>query len=210
MRERRSESWTPRTSMSGTGSWWSPMVSLTPASVEECALSKSRPQIVSPRLNWTVLGVVLCVALFIGSRGPSGPPTEAQRVHRIASVMRCPTCRGLSVAQSDSIAAEQIRDEVRRRVEAGESDTQIKQYLASRFPGMLLKPRNPLVWLVPGVIVVLATASLIFVLVRVHLRATPAVSDADRRLVDRALQRPRAGDSGEPADTARAPYEEAP
>jgi cytochrome c-type biogenesis protein CcmH len=87
----------------------------------------------SRRASWALLALVLVAALAIGSRGESGPPTEDQRVQRIASVVRCPTCRGLSAAQSDAPSAEAIRDEVRRRVQEGETDAQIKGYLISRY-----------------------------------------------------------------------------
>ena len=52
----------------------------------------------SRRVVWAVMGVVLVGALFFGSRGRPGPATEDQRVHRIAAVIRCPTCENLSAA----------------------------------------------------------------------------------------------------------------
>jgi cytochrome c-type biogenesis protein CcmH len=105
---------------------------------------------VNRRLVWGLLGLVLAGALFIGSQGRSGPPTEDQRVQRISSVVRCPTCRGLSAAQSDAPPAEAIRDEVRRRVQEGETDTQIKEYMVSRYgQNTLLYPRSALVRILP-------------------------------------------------------------
>ena len=57
---------------------------------------------VNRRLVWAAMALVLVVALAAGSRGRAGPPTEDQRVQRIAAVIRCPTCQGLSAAQSDA------------------------------------------------------------------------------------------------------------
>ena len=56
-------------------------------------------------LPWVVLAVVLVVALIIGSGARSGSETVSQRVDRIARDVRCPSCLGLSVAESDALSA---------------------------------------------------------------------------------------------------------
>jgi cytochrome c-type biogenesis protein CcmH len=140
-------------------------------------------------LNWVGLGLVLVVALAIGARGGSGPPTEDQRVRGITSVIRCPTCRGLSAEQSDAPSAESIRDEVRRRVEAGETDAAIKDYLVSRYgEDILLQPRSRLVWGLPIVAVVIAVGALVVVVRRRRVPSAARVSAADEELVERALR----------------------
>ncbi len=148
----------------------------------------------SRRLTWALLGLVLVVALAVGSRGPSGPVTEDQRARRITSIVRCPTCRGLSVAQSDAPSAEAIRDEVRRRVGAGETDAQIKAYLVSRYSeDILLQPKTAgaglVVWALPVVGGAAAVGGLVVVLRRRRLRPGAKVSDDDQALVDAALGR---------------------
>ena len=136
------------------------------------------------------MGLVLVTALAIGSQGRSGPPTEDQRVERITSVIRCPTCRGLSAAQSDAPSAESIRDEVRRRVQEGETDAQIKGYLLSRYgEDILLQPRSRLVWAIPIAAVALAVAGVFVVVRRGRVKPGRRVTDADRALVDQALHR---------------------
>ncbi|HVL05707.1 MAG TPA: cytochrome c-type biogenesis protein CcmH, partial [Acidimicrobiales bacterium] len=118
----------------------------------------------SRRLSWGLLALVLVGALAVGSQGKPGPPTEDQRVERISSVLRCPTCRGLSAAQSDAPSAEAIRDEVRRRVQGGETDAQIKGYLISRYgEDILLQPRNRTVWVLPVLGGVAAVGGLVLV-----------------------------------------------
>lgn len=147
----------------------------------------------SRRLSWALLGLVLVGALMVGSRGQSGPPTPEQRVRRITSVVRCPTCRGLSVAQSDAPAAKAIDDEVRRRVEAGETDGQIKAYLVSRYSeDILLQPKSSgaglVVWGLPVIGAMAAVGGLVFVLRRRRIRPGARISDADQALVDQALR----------------------
>jgi cytochrome c-type biogenesis protein CcmH len=142
------------------------------------------------RLNWGLLALVLVAALAFGARGESGPPTEDQRVERISSVVRCPTCRGLSAAQSDAPSAEAIRDEVRRRVQLGETDAQIKGYLISRYgEDILLQPRSRLVWVVPIVGVVVAVGGLVLVLRRRQVRPGRKASEADEALVAQAMKK---------------------
>ena len=147
----------------------------------------------SRRLTWGLLGLVLVAALAVGARGESGPPTEDQRVRRITSVVRCPTCRGLSAAQSDAPSAESIRDEVRRRVQAGETDAEVKGYLVSRYgEDILLQPKTEgvglVVWALPLIGVTVAVGGLVVVLRRRRVRPGPKVSDADKALVEEAMR----------------------
>lgn len=144
------------------------------------------------RLSWGLLALVLVGALAFGSRGRSGPPTEDQRVERITSVVRCPTCRGLSAAQSDAPSAESIREEVRRRVVDGETDAQIKGYLVSRYgEDILLQPEaegvGVLVWALPLVAGAAAVGGLVFVLGRRRVRPGRKASAEDQVLVEEAL-----------------------
>ena len=148
----------------------------------------------SRRLSWVLLAVVFAGALALGSRSDSGPPTEDQRVERITSVVRCPTCQGLSVAQSDAPAARSIEDEVRRRVQAGESDGQIKDYLVSRFgQDIVILPKAEgvglLVWALPPLGAAAAVTGLVVVLRRRRVQPGRTVSAADEALVQEALRR---------------------
>jgi cytochrome c-type biogenesis protein CcmH len=143
----------------------------------------------SRRLTWGLLAVVLVGALAVGSRSGSGPATEDQRVQRIASVIRCPTCRGLSAAQSDAPSAEAIRDEVRRRVQEGQTDAQIKDYLISRYgEDILLQPRSKLVWALPIVGGAAAVGALALLLRRRRVRPGGPASDDDEALVAQAMR----------------------
>lgn len=150
------------------------------------------------RLAWGLLVLVLTGALAVGSGGRSGPPTEDQRVGRVSSILRCPTCQGLSAAQSVAPAAAAIRDEVRRRVQAGESDGQIKGYMVSRYgQDILLQPKTEgvglVVWALPLIGVSLAVGGLVLVLRKRRIPSGVRVSDADQALVEEALSRGRTG-----------------
>jgi cytochrome c-type biogenesis protein CcmH len=140
------------------------------------------------------MGVVLVSALIVGTRGPSGPPTDAQRAHRIAAQVRCPTCRGLSAADSDAPAARAIRDEVLRRVKQGQHDGEILGYLVSRYDTqILLQPESRgvagLVWALPAAALVAAVGGLVLAFRRWRSQPGTAVSADDRALVEEALGR---------------------
>ena len=116
-------------------------------------------------LPWLALAAVLAVALLVGAGRHGGRATPAQRAHRIAGELRCPTCRSLSAAESDAKAAKAVRDEIGRRVRAGESDSQIRAYFVSRYGrDILLEPEGTgvaaIVWVLPVAAVVCGIAGL--------------------------------------------------
>lgn len=119
-------------------------------------------------LPWGALAVVVVVALGIGAgSGNGGGDSDDARASRLAKQVRCPTCRGLSAAESDAKAAQAVRSEIRARVEAGESDEEIRAYLASRYgDDILLRPEGEglasLVWALPVAGLVCGAAGLAF------------------------------------------------
>jgi cytochrome c-type biogenesis protein CcmH len=145
-------------------------------------------------LPYGLLLVVVGVALFLGTRS-GGPPSPAQRGAHIASEVRCPTCEGLSAAESESPAALAIRKEIRRRVDAGESDDEIRSFLVGRYGGdILLRPGATgvagLVWALPVAALVCALAGLGVAFRRWRVRAglSGGASAEDRLLVEQALR----------------------
>ena len=120
-------------------------------------------------LSWGALALIVIAALVIGTR-PTGERTPAERAQDIAATVACPACSGQSVASSDAPAAQNLRNEIERRVAAGESDDDIRAAIEARFPGSLLNPPRSgtagLVWVIPVVAVVAAGAGLTFAFVR--------------------------------------------
>ena len=113
---------------------------------------------------WLAMVVVLAVALAIGARH-SGSESLDSHVRRIASQVKCPTCQGESAADSNAASSEAIRDEIRTRLQQGQTDGEIKSFLVSRFGrDILLKPPasgvSGLVWALPVVAFVAAGGGL--------------------------------------------------
>ena len=121
---------------------------------------------------WTLLGVVLVVALVVGSGAfSSSPPTGAQRAAAIESVIRCPSCEDLSVAASSAPTAVTVRAAVAQLIAQGQSDQQIKEYLVARYgSAIVLDPPtsgwSALVWVLPGAVAVLGVVGIVVVLAR--------------------------------------------
>lgn len=115
-------------------------------------------------LGWVLLVVVVAGALVAGTRSGEDE-TASERVQSIAKSVRCPTCRGQSVADSDAPAAANVRKDIERRVAAGESDDEVRSALAARFGASILltPPRSGvagLVWVVPVLALAVAAGGL--------------------------------------------------
>jgi len=139
------------------------------------------------------LAVALAVALAIGASRSTGTRTVAQRVQHITGQLRCPVCEGETVADSNALISRDIRADVQRRVEAGQSDRQISDYVVHQYPGTRLDPPTRgvglLVWVLPVLALIAAASGLAFAFARWRARPGVTVTDADRALVEEALRR---------------------
>jgi cytochrome c-type biogenesis protein CcmH len=139
------------------------------------------------------LVAVVVLALVIGGAGRShAPRSAAARTEAIGGDLRCPVCQGLSIADSHSPTAEAIREDIRRRVDAGESDAAIKaHYVDSYGEWILLRPKasgvGALVWLLPVGALLLAAGGLALAFRHWRRRPAMAATDEDRELVEAAL-----------------------
>lgn len=117
--------------------------------------------------SWAGIAAVVAAALALGLR--PGPETgSAGNVAQVAAGLRCPVCQGLSVKDSDSPTARDMRADISRRLDAGETPTEIRRAYVDRYgQWILLRPGTrgfeALVWAVPAAVtaagaVVLATA----------------------------------------------------
>lgn len=95
---------------------------------------------------------ILVLLMFIVS--PLSADSLEEQVQQVAAELRCPVCQGLSVADSPSKMANQMRDLIRERLKAGESPEAVKAYFVERYgEWILLAPKkegfNLLVWVLP-------------------------------------------------------------
>jgi cytochrome c-type biogenesis protein CcmH len=140
------------------------------------------------------MGVVLAVALLVATRPDGAARTPEDRIFAIAETTKCPTCRSQSVAESEAPIAKEIRADIARRVESGETDEEIRAFLRSRFGEEIeLRPSasgvTGLVWILPVVVLVLAAAGLALAFRRWRRSGSVEATDADRELVAEARRR---------------------
>jgi cytochrome c-type biogenesis protein CcmH len=115
-----------------------------------------------------IRGLLTVLALWAGLAGAAGAAQVDERVvHAVAAQLRCVVCQNLSVADSPSETANQMRQIIRERLAAGESPEQVREYFVQKYSQwILLSPPkegfNLLVWVVPFVAL---GAGLVFVVV---------------------------------------------
>ena len=108
---------------------------------------------------WTFLAALVVVAVAVVLVNPHAP-SAASRVAHLETLVRCPSCEDLSVAQSTSTSSLAVRHEIARLVAGGASDASILTRLESTYgSSVLLSPPTSgigvVLWLVP-VLVLLA------------------------------------------------------
>lgn len=143
-------------------------------------------------LAWAAVAAMMAAAFAVGTKPDPDAGTPAARADRLAATLRCPVCQGLAVGDSDSPTARDIRADIRRRIDAGESAEEIRAAYVERYgEWVLLRPRASgfaiLVWALPIALVAGASVALAAVFWRwrrtVVLRSP---TEEDRLLVSSA------------------------
>lgn len=140
------------------------------------------------------LGLLLVALAFADVGGataqdaaPPAPPASAERAptaagrasaawleqqtRTIASQLRCPVCQGLSLQDSPTELAQEMRDVIRTQLAEGRSPDQVKAYFVGRYGEWILlqpEPRgfNLMVYVLPLVMLVGGGAVVLFALRR--------------------------------------------
>jgi cytochrome c-type biogenesis protein CcmH/NrfF len=159
--------------------------------------------------------LLIAAALIAGAaiasltvRGTPGATTLQDRVRAVGQTLRCPSCSDLSVADSPSAIAGEIRADIARRLGDGQSPERIRAYYVGRYgPWILLSPPASGVtlfaWLIPGLLVATGLVVAAVAVFRWTRRAPETAAGSsgsgsshdtlgpsDRRLLDRALGTP--------------------
>jgi cytochrome c-type biogenesis protein CcmH len=110
-------------------------------------------------------------------------PALETRARALSKELRCMVCQNQSIDDSDAPLARDLRVLVRERLEAGDSDQQVIDFLVARYGDfVLLKPRftshTALLWLMPAVVLVLGALALLAFARRQRSRPTAASSES--------------------------------
>lgn len=184
-----------------TRAWIALALALSPAlaAAQGAPLSSADPTAAELEAARQILGAPVGPAL-------SGSELDA-RTDEVAALLRCPVCQGLSVADSPSTMAQNMKREIRELLARGYDDQQVMAYFERSYGEFVrLKPPlrgiNWLLWLAPA----LALGGGGYVLARVMGRRRPVAAPepappADDPVLARYRDRVRAlaYGEGEPA-----------
>jgi cytochrome c-type biogenesis protein CcmH len=110
-------------------------------------------------------------------------PALESRARTLSRELRCMVCQNQSIDDSDAPLARDLRLLVRERLKAGDSDTQVLDFLTARYGQfVLLRPRfgwdTALLWLAPAGVLLVGACGLVVLLRR--RRANPgSAADLD-------------------------------
>ncbi|MGH9171859.1 MAG: cytochrome c-type biogenesis protein CcmH [Acidimicrobiales bacterium] len=117
-------------------------------------------KLLSSRVAWGLFAVAAVAVLAVGSDHP--PPTSAAaRISQLESLIKCPGCEDLSIAQSQAASSVALRGQVVAWVHDGWSNQRIENAVVDRYgqSGLLVPATGArsVLYLVPiGLIVVAA------------------------------------------------------
>lgn len=134
-------------------------------------------------LAFLVFTAVPVLAYDPGAELPNA--ADEARARDLFRELRCMVCQNQSIDDSNAPLAQDLRALVRERVAAGDSNTEIKDYLVARYGEfVLLKPRidteTILLWATP-VLVLIAGALAVALAARRRKSAPEAVLSAEER-----------------------------
>ncbi len=119
---------------------------------------------------------------FVGP--PKGTPVAGsaldRRTYEVASLLRCPVCQGMSIADSPSTVAQDMKSQVRELLARGYTQDQILRYFEHSYGKfVLLKPDfkgvDTLVWILP--ILVLIAGAIVVITTAKKLEKAPPAAD---------------------------------
>jgi cytochrome c-type biogenesis protein CcmH len=123
-------------------------------------------------------------------------PTLESRARTLSQQIRCMVCQNESIDESDAPLAHDLRVLVRERLQAGNSDSQVLDFLVARYGEfVLLKPRlswrTVALWGLPPALLLVGIAFLLLGAARRREQAENAVADkltpAEQARVQRIL-----------------------
>ena len=149
-----------------------------------------------------LMGAMVCghlwiapVALAVIETYEFSSPELELRYHQLSQELRCPKCQNQNIADSNAPIARDLRVVLYEQLEQGATDDEILAFMVARYgefvryrPGI---DRNTiLLWVAPGLLLILGAAGLLF-----HLRQRPGhasdLTEEEQAEIARLLGDPR-------------------
>lgn len=107
-----------------------------------------------------------------GVAQPVGDPVVEARVNKLAEELRCLTCMGQSIADSQSSFSSDMKREIRAMITAGKNDKEIIEFMVQRYGDFVLyrPPVKSTTWLLWGGPFLLLILSLVFLAAKLRKR----------------------------------------
>ena len=136
--------------------------------------------------------IALLAGLFLLTAGqalaaealPVGDPAVEARVKKISEELRCLTCMGQSIADSQSGFSDDMRREIRDMISQGKSDAQIMEFMVQRYGDFVLyrppvKNTTWLLWFGPFLLFAVGLGALVLKLTKRSKTEVIALSDEE-------------------------------
>ena len=109
--------------------------------------------------------IILC-STFTVTFAAESEEFEA-RFRKLSNELRCPTCQGLSVKDSEAGFSNSIKDKIRELMKNKKSDKEIREYFIERYGEWILRvpPKqgfNLVLWILPGAGIIIGLFWVVF------------------------------------------------
>ena len=106
---------------------------------------------------WGLIAFIIFCNTFTGTFAEENEEFAA-RFRKLSDELRCPTCQGLSVKDSEAGFSNSIKDKIHELMKLGKTDKEIKEYFIERYGEWILRapPKkgfNLVLWILPGAVI---------------------------------------------------------
>src|SRR2546428_8110511 len=135
-----------------------------------------------------IVVLTLAASPFASALGPDEILSDAAleaRARTLSKELRCMVCQNQSIDDSDAPLARDLRILVRERLQAGESDQQVIDFLVARYGEfVLLRPRfswhTALLWLAPGAVLLIGACGVLVLARRYRAGSERATAEREK------------------------------
>jgi cytochrome c-type biogenesis protein CcmH/NrfF len=164
--------------------------------VEAVGAARARSRDLHAALASFIVMLVLGFFVAPGLAGEAAPaaqdPALEARVNALSNQLRCLVCQNQTIAESNAGLAVDLKNQVRERLQKGESESQIIDFMVARYGDFVLyrppfKMTTLILWLGPLLLVITGLLVLYRRLKSVSRQPQTDLSAADRKRAERLL-----------------------
>lgn len=147
------------------------------------------------KMNFKMSYLLIIVGICFSLNSIYADDIEKQ-VRDISHKLRCPTCQAMSVKESDAGLSLNMKQRIRELLKDGKTEAEILQFFEERYGEWILRsPKkegfNLVLWLLPGLIILIAVILLILSILKRSRQATTnelsPLSEKEQRKIDKDL-----------------------